>query len=127
MPHRRLETSARRRVLEGVEAELVQQRRHRDMRVVRHRVPQRERAIRRQLADEPIGQRLDDVVLVLLRLGLAADRDDGALDRGRGRFAAVVLIAIGLRFAVAVHGSRRLVLGPDISRDRRRGCRPHRC
>ena len=34
---------------------------------------------------------------------------------GEDRFAAVVLIDIGLRFAVAVHGSRRLVFGPDIS------------
>ena len=85
------------------------------MRVVRHRVPQRQRPVRRQLADEPIGQRLDDIVLVLLRLGLAADGDDGALHRGRGWFAAVVLIDIGLRFAVAVHGSRRLVFGPDIA------------
>ena len=70
LPHRRFEAVARRRVLEGVEAELVQERRHRDMRVVRHGVPQRQRPMGGQLAHQPVGQRLDGIVLVLLRLGL---------------------------------------------------------
>ena len=82
MVDRRFEAIARCRVLEGVEAELVQERRHRDMRVVRHSLPQRQRPVRGQLAHQPVGQRLDGIVLVLLRLGLAADRDDGALDGG---------------------------------------------
>jgi hypothetical protein len=63
----------------------VQQRRHRDMRIVGERVAQRERAMGGQFDHQPLGQRLDDVVLVLLRLGrLAADGDDGALDAAPG-------------------------------------------
>jgi hypothetical protein len=102
-------------VLERVEAELVQERSQRDMRVVRHGVPQRQRPIRRQFAHQPVGQRLDGIVLILLRLGLAADGDDGALHGRCGRQAAIVPITIGLRFAIAVHGNRRLVFGPDIA------------
>jgi hypothetical protein len=115
MPHRRLETSARRRVLECVEAELVQQRRHRDMRIVRHHVPQRERAIGRQLAHQPIRKRLEGIVLVLLGFGLAADRDDGALDRGRGRFAAWSCVAAAFGLAIGTRGCWRLVFGPDVA------------
>ena len=61
-------------MLEGVEAELVQQRRHGDVRVVRHGVSQRERAMRGQLAHQPIRQRPDRVVLVLIVLGSAHRR-----------------------------------------------------
>ena len=64
---RRFEAIAWCRVLEGVEAELVQERRHRDMRVVRHGLPQRQRPVRGQLAHQPVRERLDGIVLVLLR------------------------------------------------------------
>ena len=59
------------------------------------------------------GERLDGIVLVLLRLGsLAADRDDGALDGGCRRLSG---IAVGLWAAIDVHGGWRLVLGPDVA------------
>ncbi len=83
VPHRRFETVACRCVLEGVEAEFVQERRHRDMRIVRHGIPQRQRAVRGQFAKQPIRQRLNDVVLIVFRLGLAADGDDDTLNRRR--------------------------------------------
>ena len=70
---------------EGVEAELVQQRRHGDMRIVRDGVAQRQRAMGGQLRHQPIGQRLDGVVVIVFRFGcLAADGDDGAMDGRRG-------------------------------------------
>ena len=117
----KLPDSARRAVLEGVEAELVQQRRHGDMRIVRHGIPQRQRAMRGQFADEPVRQRLDGVVFVLLRLGLATDGDDGALHGGRGRFAAFLVSPFG--FAASPSAVPALHLRAGQSRDRRKGCR----
>jgi hypothetical protein len=84
-PSRRFEAIACGRVLEGVEAELVQERRQRNLRVVRHGRPQRQRPVRGQLAHQPVGQWLDGIVLVLFRVSLAADRDDGALGSERAR------------------------------------------
>jgi hypothetical protein len=55
LPHRGFEAIVRRGVLERVETELVQQRRHRDVRIVCQGIPQSERAIGGQLADEAIG------------------------------------------------------------------------
>jgi len=76
---RRFEAIACGRVLEGVEAELVRERRQRNLRVVRHSLPQRQRPVRGQLAHQPVGQWLEGIVVVLFRVCLAADRDDGAL------------------------------------------------
>ncbi len=109
---RRFEAIAGCRVLEGVEAELVQERRHRDLRVVRHGLPQRQRPVCGQLAHQPIRERLDGIILVLLRLCLAADRDDGALDGGCRRLTG---IAVGLWAAIDVHGGWRLVLGAYVA------------
>ena len=56
---RRLQASRRIASVESVDTELVQKRSHRDLRIARNRVPQRERAMRGQLHDEPVGQRPD--------------------------------------------------------------------
>jgi len=85
-PRRGFQAGAGRAVLEGIEAELVQQHRQGDLRVVRHRIPQRQGAVGRQLADQPLRQRLDDVVSVVVIIRLAAaDGDDGALHIRGGR------------------------------------------
>ena len=52
--------------MEGVNAELVQKRGHRNMRVGRDRVLQRQRPVRGQLSHEPIGQGADGIILFLL-------------------------------------------------------------
>ena len=57
MPHRGLQAGAWRAVLEGVEAELVQQRRQGDLRIVRDRIPQCQGTVGRELADQPFRQR----------------------------------------------------------------------
>ena len=101
-------------MLESVQAEFVQQRRHRDMRVVRHRIPQRQRAIGGQLAQQAVRQRLDGILLVFLGLGLAADRDDGTLDGRRGSLAATVRIAVAAGFAVRIRAGRCLILRTDV-------------
>jgi hypothetical protein len=90
---------------EGVADKLVQQQGHRDVRIFRHRVAQREGAMGRQL-DDPLGQRLDAVFLIVLGLGrLAADGDDCTLDGRR-----IGLVAAGrLGFGLG------LVLGTDIA------------
>ncbi len=67
MPHRNIQASTWRAVLEGIEAELVQQCRQGDVHIVRHRVPQRQRAVGRQFTHEPLRQRLDGVVAVVVR------------------------------------------------------------
>ena len=102
MPHRGFQACAGRAVLEGVEAELVQQRRQGDARVVRHRVAQRQRAVGRQLTHEPLGQRPDGVVAaVVVIIGLAAaDGDDGALHVGSGRYCPAGLMGLRLPSAL---------------------------
>jgi len=86
MPHRGIQACAGGAVLEGIKAELVQQHRQGDLRVVRHRIPQRQGAVGRQLADQPLRQRLDDVVSIVVIIQLAAaDGDDGALHIRSGR------------------------------------------
>ena len=59
----------------------MQQCRHRDMRVGRHGVAQRERAIGRELHHQAVGQRLDAVLFFVLRLRLAANRDNSPSGR----------------------------------------------
>ncbi len=70
---------------EAIGDQPMQQRRHGDMRVRRHGIAERQRAMRGQLADEPIGQRPDALKLfVLLGFGRrAAHRDDSALHTSR--------------------------------------------
>lgn len=64
----------------------------------------------RQLGDEAIGQRLDRIVLIVLRLGrLATYRDDGTLHDQFSR------IAADFHAIPALRGDRRFVLGSDIA------------
>ena len=60
--------------------EVVQHRLERDRRIVCQRIAQRQRAMCRQLGDEPIRQRLCRVLIILFGLSRATrDRDDRAL------------------------------------------------
>jgi hypothetical protein len=72
-------SSAARRLRETKQSsdQLVQKRRHRDARVVRHRIAQRERAMGGQFDDKPFGQRLDRIALVLVLLGRRRFRRHG--------------------------------------------------
>ena len=74
-------------------------------------IAQRERAMRRQLHDEAIGQRLDAVILLVVRLRLTADRDDGS---ARGRRVGIGSVGAGRsRCLFAVRPlDRRFVLRP---------------
>jgi hypothetical protein len=86
LAHGDLHAAGRRRVVITLHDQAVQERRHRDMRVVGERVMKRERAMGGEFDHQPFGKRLDAVILVLLRVHrLAADGDDGALDAGLGR------------------------------------------
>jgi len=58
-----LEASAGCHPVEGTEAERVEHCREGRARIVRQCVPQRQRALRRQLGDEPFRQRLEAIVL----------------------------------------------------------------
>ena len=58
------------------------------------RVSAGQSSVRRQLAKQPIGERLHGIFLVLLGLGLIADRDGRALNGRRGRIAAACRIAL---------------------------------
>ena len=117
MPHRGFKAAVPRAVPKGVEAELVEKRRHGDVRVLRHRVAQRERPVRGQLDQQPLGQRRDGVVLVFRRQGFAADGDDGD-DARRARpgwnssAPSASAWSPDAAFGIA---SGRLVLGPDIA------------
>jgi hypothetical protein len=54
-------------------------------RIIRQRIAKRQRPVSGQLGDEPVRQRLDGVVLVILRFDRsAADGDDRASDRDLG-------------------------------------------
>ena len=61
-----LKTSRRVGLVEGVHAELVQKRCHRDLRMASDGVAQRQRAMRGQLRDEPVGQRPDGIIVLFL-------------------------------------------------------------
>ena len=115
MPHRSFQAGARRTMLESVEAEFVQKSRQRDMRVVSHGFAQRKRAMGGQLAEEPVGQGLDDVVLILFLLNLAANGDDGPLHVLRGRSSAGRRIRTDSPIVFAINRNRRFVFGPDIA------------
>jgi hypothetical protein len=85
MPHRHFKTAVPHVVPKGVETELVKKRRHRDVWVLRDRVAQRERPMRGQLDQQPLGQWRDGVVLVFRGQGFAADGDDGTMHGGCSR------------------------------------------
>jgi hypothetical protein len=89
-----------------VSLKLVQQHGHGDVRMFRQRVAQRQGAMGGQLDDEPLGQRLDAVFLIVLGR-LAADGDDCTLDGRRIGLVAAGRLGIGLGLA--------LVLGTDIA------------
>ncbi len=59
-----------------------------DFGIARERVAQRQRPVRRQLGDEPFGQRLDPVALVA-GFGIRGPRIAGDGDDGRSRAGAV--------------------------------------
>ena len=88
--NRDLKAAARRcEAVEGRQHKVVQHRLEGDGRIVCQRIAQRQRAMCRQLGDEPVRQRLDRVVIILLD-GFSrrtADRDDRALDRSIGLLA----------------------------------------
>jgi hypothetical protein len=80
---RDFETGPERHPIERTQAERVQYRREGHSRILRQGITQRQHAMRRELGDEPVGQRLETVILLRLRLriGMAvgADADDGTL------------------------------------------------
>lgn len=102
-------------MVKGVETQLLQKRRQRHLRIYCNGVAQRQRAVRGQFAEQSIGERFDGIIPVLLGFGLAADRDDRALDCWRGRLAAGVRIVAALAFAIGFRTGGGLVLRPDIA------------
>jgi hypothetical protein len=110
VPDRGFEAARRRDVLEGIANELVQERGHRDMRVARQRVPQRQRPMRRQLGHQTLGQRLDHILVIVLPRLYAAG-DDGAL-HGAGRITGTIFTASGTPFGIVVCD---VILGSDIA------------
>src|SRR6516162_1250175 len=101
-------------MVKGVEAQLVQKRCHRYLRVHCDGVAKRQRAVGSQLTQETVGQRLYGVVPFLLGFGLAAECDDRALDHRRSRLAPIVRFVTVLAFAVGFYAGGGLVLWPDI-------------
>ena len=65
--HVELQAGVQRVVVEQLEAERVQRRQERDLRVLAQRIPQRQGSMRRQLRQQPVGQRLDAVLFLRLR------------------------------------------------------------
>ena len=81
---------------EDVEAELVQHGLERDGGRVRQLVAQRQRPLRGQLGHEAIRERLQVLVVLILRSGdLPADGDDGALNHGRVGISAIAPAVAG--------------------------------
>jgi len=117
-PHRGFQACAGRAVLEGVEAELVQQRRHGDLRVVRHRVPQRQGAVGRQFTHKPLRQRLMASSLVSSSSDSPPPMvDDGTLHIGSGRCRSAGLNGSPFHrhFAAGLHG-RLVPAGHSLDR-----------
>ena len=123
LPHHRLQAAGRRAVPEGVRHQLVEQRGHRDMRIARHGVAERQRAVRGQLGQQPIGERPDNVVLPHIRFDgtgrLTADGDNRTLhNRGRGWIDVGVGGRAGRIAPCVVRlgiGNRCFVFGPDVT------------
>ncbi len=90
----------------------MQQQRERHLGMLGDRVPQRERAVRRQLQHQPIRQRTDHVVLVGVGPGLLARHgDDGA-----GAAGALRRITAAIAGPILFHIlGLALILGPDIA------------
>ena len=78
-----------------------------DMRVLRQRVPQRERTVGRELRHQPIGQRLDRVVVAVFRLGVRTHVDDRALHcrRRAARTPGLVRPLLPAGFRVVIGGA----------------------
>ena len=100
----------------------MQHRRERHAGIVRQRVAQRQRAVRRQFDDQPLRQRLDAIVVlrIALRLGwcVAADDtdDDPWASLRPGCVRSIAGDGIGSRHGTAFDRlDRRLVLAPDIA------------
>ena len=74
MAHAGFKASRRIGLIEGVDTELVQKRCHRDLRMASDGIAQRQRAMRGQFHHEPVGQRPDGIVVVLLVRSLPALR-----------------------------------------------------
>ncbi len=102
---------------EDVEAELVQHGLERDGGRVRQLVAQRQRPLRGQLGHEAVRERLQVLVVLVLRPGdLPADGDDGALNHGRVGIGAVRSSRRGIGLAVLLRlADGRLVLRPDVA------------
>ncbi|MFX7845438.1 hypothetical protein ABTK14_24575, partial [Acinetobacter baumannii] len=66
MAHAGFKTSRRVGLAEGVYTELVQKRCHRDLRMASDGIAQRQRAMRGQLRDKPVGQLADGIIVVFL-------------------------------------------------------------
>ena len=108
--------------VERAEAQRVQHRRKRRAGIVRERIAQRQRAVRRQFDDQPLRQRLDAIVVlrIALRLGGCVTADDTDDDPWAAlRLDSVRSIAgdgSGSRFRAAIgRRDRRFVLAPDIA------------
>src|SRR5712664_1631595 len=78
-------------------------------------IPQRQGPVCGEFAQQTVGQRLDGVVFILLRFGLAADGDHRAVDHRRRALSVVTSIAVVLGLTVDVRGGGRFILGPDIA------------
>ncbi len=97
MSNRCLQTCAVASVVEAVETELVQKRRHRDAGMAGDGILQRKRAMGREFADKPIGQRLHAVFFFGVLFLAGADGDDGVMGCGFPR--ALRLVCFGLVLA----------------------------
>jgi len=105
----RFKASRRVGLIKSIYTELVQKRSHRDLRMGSNRIAQRQRAVRGQLGDEPVGQQPDDIVFFLLGAHLPADGDRST--RGR-RW--IPVLTIGVRRCCT-----RLGIGLGDRRDER--------
>ena len=86
-----------------------------DGRVVCQRIAQRQRAMCGQLGDEPIRQRLDGIVVLILDgFGRPADRDDRALNHTIGSWP-VVGLSVALCFALGLDHHGCLILRPHVA------------
>ena len=114
---RDLEAARSRADAEGVEHQLVQQRRQRDLWTARHCIAQRQRTVRRQLRHQAFGKGPDAVLLLRFVSGRRPpDGDDGPLHRRlRGRTISVGLAARGVALALRGRSSWHVVLRSDVT------------
>src|SRR5712672_849783 len=101
--------------MESVDAKLMKQRCHGDMRIARDSVPQCKRAVGGELAYQPVGQGFDGVVFLFPDFGLSANGYDSPLNSRRCRFGCAVVAGFMCRMAVRPGAGGRFILGPDIA------------